>query len=83
MNGRHGTGEEIGAWEVNSPAALSPVICLLSQLNPKVDPGRTTAVYCDKTCGRTINVRNALLLSVLSRLLGAMCHGNNAGKADF
>lgn len=63
MDVRHGEGEEIGAQEVNSqsPAALSPVICLLSQVNLKVDPGCTSATYCNQTCGKTINARNAQL----------------------
>lgn len=82
---RHGEGEEIEAQDVNgqSPAVLSPMICLLSQVHPKVAPGRTSATYCNKTHGKTTNVRNAQRLCVLSRLLGAMCHGNNAAKADF
>lgn len=85
MDVRHGEGEEIGVQEVNSqsPAGLSPVICLLIQVNPKVDPGCTSATYCNKTRRKTINVRNALRLCLLSRLLGAMCHSNNAAKADF
>lgn len=40
-----------------------------------------TAIYCNKTSGKTTNVRNALCLCMLSRLLGALCHSNNAAKA--
>jgi len=85
MDTRHGEGEEIGAQEVNSPspAAVPATICLLSPVNPKADAGCSVATYCNKTCGKTINVRNALRLCVLSRLPGAMCHGNNIAKADF
>lgn len=85
MEVKPGEGEKVGTQEVNSqsPAALSPMICLLSQVKPKVDPGCTSATYCNKICGKTINVRNALCLCMLSKVLGAVCPGNNAAEADF
>lgn len=85
MDVSHSEGEEEAVHEVNSnsPAAPSPVICLLSQVNPNVDLNCSSATYCNKACGKTINVRNVLRLCVLSRLLGAMSHGNNTAKAGF
>lgn len=59
------------------------MICLLSQVNPKADPIGSSATYCSKTCGKTINAKNALSLWVLPRLPDAISHGNNAAKADF